>query len=126
MQPRWHALCLVLGQEEGRMDIRKILVPVDFSEHSQRALDEAIGLAKTFGAQLHLLHCYQIHPAAVAPYGIVVPETFEHDIRMAGAPSACRSGATKAARSGRPRAGAHHAHFPPRRSRRWRIISAST
>jgi nucleotide-binding universal stress UspA family protein len=65
------------------MDIHKILVPIDFSDHSQRALDEAIGLAKTFGAQLHLLHCYQIHPAAVAPYGIVVPETFEHDIRRA-------------------------------------------
>ena len=65
------------------MDIRKILVPVDFSDHSQRALDEAVGLAKTFGAQIHLLHCYQIHPTAVAPYGIVVPETFEHDIRMA-------------------------------------------
>ncbi|MGH7337791.1 MAG: universal stress protein [Myxococcota bacterium] len=65
------------------MEIRKILVPVDFSEHSQRALDEAIGLAKSFGAQLHLLHCYQIHPTAIAPYGIVVPETFEHDVRMA-------------------------------------------
>ena len=65
------------------LEIRRILVPVDFSDHSQRALDEAIGLAKTFGAQLHLLHCYQVHPAAVAPYGIVVPETFEHDIRMA-------------------------------------------
>ena len=65
------------------MDIRKILVPVDFSDHSQRALDEAIGLAKAFGAQLHLLHCYQIHATAIAPYGIVVPETFEHDVRMA-------------------------------------------
>jgi nucleotide-binding universal stress UspA family protein len=65
------------------MEIHKILVPVDFSDHSQRALDEAIGLAKTFDAELHLLHCYQIHPAAIAPYGIVIPETFEHDIRMA-------------------------------------------
>jgi nucleotide-binding universal stress UspA family protein len=65
------------------LEFHKILVPVDFSDHSQRALDEAIGLAKTFGAQLHLLHCYRIHPAAGAPYGIVVPETFEHDVRMA-------------------------------------------
>jgi nucleotide-binding universal stress UspA family protein len=65
------------------LEIHKILVPVDFSEHSQRALDEAIGLAKSFDAELHLLHCYQVHPQAVAPYGIVVPETFEHDIRMA-------------------------------------------
>ena len=30
---------------------------------------------------MHLLHSDQIHP--VAPYGIVVPETFEHDVRMA-------------------------------------------
>jgi len=65
------------------LEIHTILVPVDFSDHSQRALDEAIGLAKNFGAELHLLHCYQIHPTAIAPYGIVVPETFEHDIRMA-------------------------------------------
>jgi universal stress protein A len=65
------------------MEINKILVPVDFSDHSERALEEAIGLAKMFGAQLHLLHCYQIHPTAIAPYGIVVPETFEHDVRMA-------------------------------------------
>jgi nucleotide-binding universal stress UspA family protein len=65
------------------MEIHKILVPVDFSDHSQRALDEAIGFAKAFGAQLHLLHCYQIHPTAIAPYGVVVPEAFEQDIRMA-------------------------------------------
>jgi nucleotide-binding universal stress UspA family protein len=65
------------------MEFHRILVPVDFSDHSQRAFDVAIGLAKTFGAELHLLHCYQIHPTSIAPYGIVVPETFEHDIRMA-------------------------------------------
>ena len=65
------------------MEIRKILVPVDFSDHSHRALEEAIGLAKAFSAQLHLLHCYQIHPGTVSPYGIIIPETFEHDIRMA-------------------------------------------
>jgi nucleotide-binding universal stress UspA family protein len=65
------------------MEFHRILVPVDFSDHSQSAFDMAIGLAKTFGAELHLLHCYQIHPTSIAPYGIVVPETFEHDIRMA-------------------------------------------
>ena len=61
----------------------KILVPVDFSEHAQRALDVAIELAQKFGAELHLLHCYQIHPALVSPYGIAVPETFENEIRTA-------------------------------------------
>ena len=63
--------------------IHRILAPVDFSEHSQRALDEAIELARSFGAELHLLHCHQLHPSAVAPYGIVVPRTFDHDVRMA-------------------------------------------
>jgi nucleotide-binding universal stress UspA family protein len=64
-------------------EIHKILVPVDFSEHSQRALDEAIGLAKKFGAELHLLHCYQLYPvgATGAPYDIVLPETLERAIR---------------------------------------------
>jgi nucleotide-binding universal stress UspA family protein len=67
--------------------IRKILVPVDFSDHSARALEEAIGLAKTFRAEMHLLHCYRINPGAItpamAPYGIVIPESFERDVRMA-------------------------------------------
>lgn len=63
--------------------IRKILVPIDFSEHSQRALEDAIGLAKTWGAELHLLHCYLIHPAAVDLYGIEVPHNLDHDLRKA-------------------------------------------
>jgi nucleotide-binding universal stress UspA family protein len=63
--------------------IARILVPVDFSDHSQRAFEEAIGLARSCGAELHLLHCYQLDPIGVSPYGIAVPETFERDIRMA-------------------------------------------
>jgi nucleotide-binding universal stress UspA family protein len=63
--------------------IARILVPVDFSEHSRRAFEEAIGLAESYGAQLHLLHCYQLDPINVSPYGIVVPATFEQDIRRA-------------------------------------------
>jgi nucleotide-binding universal stress UspA family protein len=66
------------------VEIHKILVPVDFSEYSQRALDEAIGLAKKFAAELHLLHCYQIYPVgAVAPYDIVLPESLERTIQEA-------------------------------------------
>ena len=65
------------------MQIRQILVPVDFSEHAEEALGTALGLAKVFGAELHLLHCYQINPSTVSPYGMVIPETFEHDVRQA-------------------------------------------
>ncbi len=63
--------------------VSKILVPVDFSSGSQHAVDAAIGLAKSFDAEVHLLHCYQVTPATLTPYGIVVPETFERDLREA-------------------------------------------
>jgi universal stress protein A len=62
---------------------RKILVPIDFSDHSSAALDLAIDLAKTHGATLHLLHCYPIDPGAISPYGIVLPEGFDRDVREA-------------------------------------------
>ena len=62
---------------------RKILVPVDFSAHSSRALQTGIELAKAFGAKLHLLHCYQINVGAISPYGLVIPESFDRDIREA-------------------------------------------
>ena len=64
--------------------IRTILVPVDFSDHSAHALDMAADIAKAFGgATLHLLHCYQVQPVGVSPYGIVMPESFDRDIREA-------------------------------------------
>ncbi len=63
--------------------IRTILVPVDFSEHSREALDYASGLARELGARLHLLHCYQINVGAVSPYGIVLPESLDRDVREA-------------------------------------------
>jgi nucleotide-binding universal stress UspA family protein len=61
--------------------IRTILVPVDFSPHSSEALDFAISLAKEVGAGIHLLHCYQINPGGVSPYGIVLPENLDRDLR---------------------------------------------
>jgi nucleotide-binding universal stress UspA family protein len=70
--------------EEARMErIERILVPVDFSEHSSKALDTAIGLAKVFGAKITLLHCYQINVGGVSPYGLVIPESLDRDVRDA-------------------------------------------
>lgn len=66
--------------------IQNILVPVDFSEHSAKAVELAADVARAFGgATVHLLHCYQIQPVGVSPYGIVVPEAFDRDIREAAA-----------------------------------------
>ena len=59
----------------------KILLPVDFSGHSARALDYAVELAQQFGSKIYLLHSYPIHVGSIAPYGIVVPESFERDCR---------------------------------------------
>jgi nucleotide-binding universal stress UspA family protein len=46
----------------------EIVVPVDFSKGSERALEYAIGLAKTLGARIHLLHALHV-PAQVRPIG---------------------------------------------------------
>jgi len=63
--------------------IRNILVPVDFSSHAEKALDFAIGLAKGLGARLELLHCYPINPGGISPYGIVLPENLDREMRDA-------------------------------------------
>jgi len=46
------------------IEFRHLLVPVDFGEHSRRALDAAIELARRFGAELTLVHIYEF-PAYV-------------------------------------------------------------
>jgi nucleotide-binding universal stress UspA family protein len=46
----------------------KVLVPLDGSEHSDRALEIAIQIAKKFRAKMTLLHVYSvIVPAVIAP-----------------------------------------------------------
>ena len=47
-------------------DIKRILVPVDFSASSRRALDYAHGVAVKFGATLHLVHVCET-PSMMTP-----------------------------------------------------------
>jgi universal stress protein A len=47
--------------------IRKIAVPVDFGEASDRAIDYAAGLARLMGASLHLIHVLEEPVFAVGP-----------------------------------------------------------
>ena len=42
------------------LSVHNILVPVDFSDASEQSLQVAIDLAKTFKANVHLLHVYQV------------------------------------------------------------------
>jgi|RhiMetdeSRZDD1v2_1073273.scaffolds.fasta_scaffold210404_5 universal stress protein A len=64
---------------------QKIMVPVDFSEHSQRALDYAVGLANRFGAEVVVFHCYQlpIPPFGHPPYTTVLPDSYVGAVREA-------------------------------------------
>ena len=61
-------------------EVKRILVAVDFSPHASKALDCAIELGKRFGAELHLLHCYQTNPIGVLPYQVASPVSFEREI----------------------------------------------
>lgn len=50
------------------IDIRRILCPIDFSDHSRRAVDNAVAIAKWYDSALTLLHVYSAAPvAAYAP-----------------------------------------------------------
>ena len=48
------------------MQIRKILVPYDFSQHSEHALDWALELAEKWQARLELMHVIHPLPQTVA------------------------------------------------------------
>ena len=61
--------------------INNILVPIDFSEHSEKALEFAISLAKGLGARLELLHCYPINPGGISPYGVMLPDDLDREMR---------------------------------------------
>jgi nucleotide-binding universal stress UspA family protein len=67
------------------MELRKIVVPVDFSEHARAALAAAIDLAKPAKATLHLLHSYPIFVADLSPYGYALPANLDRDVRDAAA-----------------------------------------
>ena len=61
----------------------KILVAVDFSETSDRALEAAVIYAKQFDASLDLIHAFTLPVAFVSPYEVAIPEGFFDDARKA-------------------------------------------
>jgi nucleotide-binding universal stress UspA family protein len=63
--------------------IQKILVAVDFSEASQRALELATQLCTKFDASLELIHALEVPMPSVSPYGVVTSDTTFADERRA-------------------------------------------
>ena len=49
---------------------RTILVPTDFSEHADHALDYAVELATRFGATMHLVHAIPVPAMGVHEIGV--------------------------------------------------------
>lgn len=57
-----------------KLNIKNILVPIDFSKMSIEAIGAARNLAQRFGATIHLVHVYDsFYPAGFAPIPAAVP-----------------------------------------------------
>lgn len=70
--------------------IHRILVPTDFSEHSQRAAEYALSLAERMGASVDFLHVWE-PPAHLEPETLIlVPGDLETSMEVAGLAQAGR------------------------------------
>ena len=63
--------------------IRKILVAVDFSGHSEQAIDAAIEMAGRFEAGVDVVHAVHFPIPMVVPYGVAVPSGYLDETRRA-------------------------------------------
>jgi nucleotide-binding universal stress UspA family protein len=59
---------------------KHILVPVDFSKGSERAIEQAEALAAALGASLELLHAYQLPVLALPDSSVTVSPTYVADL----------------------------------------------
>ena len=62
------------------MAAQHFLVPLDFSEYANQALDYAIKLANKLGARLTLLHVVQSLPMGGVDMGVTLPYTYIQDL----------------------------------------------
>lgn len=72
-----HRLKHVLTQKgEPMSNVKKILVPVDFSECSVAAAKQALAISGPLGAKLDVIHTYDL-PSFIAPSMVMYPSQFE-------------------------------------------------
>lgn len=57
------------------IQLRRILVPTDFSSFSQCALDYACALEERFGSELHLLHVVSDYVPMAPEGGLMLPDS---------------------------------------------------
>jgi nucleotide-binding universal stress UspA family protein len=75
--------------------LRTILVPIDFSSCSRKALQYAIPLAKEFGAALTLLHVVHVNYAAGPEFGAMDFPLIEADLRKSAEEELAKLGAAE-------------------------------
>ena len=63
----------------------RILIAVDFSEHSRKAVDAGAELAKQFGARVDLVHAFELPLPLLTPYEVALPDNFVSEARAAAA-----------------------------------------
>jgi len=68
------------GRKDIVMAAQRFLVPLDFSEEANRALDYAITLAGKLGARLTLLHVIQALPLGSVDMGVTLPVAYVEDL----------------------------------------------
>ena len=61
--------------------LARILVPVDFSDCSKKALQYAVPFARQFGAAITLLHVVQVYYPSGSEFGMVDVPLLETDLR---------------------------------------------
>jgi nucleotide-binding universal stress UspA family protein len=61
----------------------RILIAVDFSEHSQRAVEAGAELARQFGARVDLVHAFELPLPVLTPYEVALPDNFVGEARDA-------------------------------------------
>lgn len=65
------------------MTLREVVLAVDFSEPSARAVDAAIDLARPSGACIHAIHAYHMPVLVGMPDEVAIPSEFWAGIREA-------------------------------------------
>jgi nucleotide-binding universal stress UspA family protein len=68
------------GRNDTVMAAQHFLVPIDFSEHTNQALEYAINLAGKLEARLMLLHVIQTVPFEGADISVTLPYAYMQDL----------------------------------------------
>ena len=79
------APCPVLAVKEGDPGgpLKRVVVATDFSKPGDHARDVGVSLAKELGAEVHLVHAFDIPLALVTPYEVAVPDGLIREAREA-------------------------------------------